>query len=148
MLIAAQSGLGVADRQEYEANSGQSYVASTCHQLWLKPRINFDGRVLGCSINHWDDFGNVFKEGLEASLNGEKMQRPRAVLMGLREADEDFPCRQCQVYDSRRRNNAWVRLEELVLPVAESHLRRRLTNSVLHRPLSALAGRWRRLVES
>ena len=143
MLIARQSEAGVADRQEYETKFGQSYVASTCHQLWLKPRINFDGRILGCSINHWDDFGNVFKGGLEASLRGEKMQRTRAVLMGLREADADSPCRRCDVYESRRRNNAWVRPEELVAPVGESALKRWLTNSVLHRPLSALAGRWR-----
>jgi MoaA/NifB/PqqE/SkfB family radical SAM enzyme len=130
--IAKESGLGVADRQEYEAKFGRSYIASTCHQLWLRPRINFDGRLLGCSINHWDDFGNVFTEGLEASLNGEKMQRTKDMLMGLGEVDEGSPCLRCQVYHSMRNSNVWVRPEDLTGSRVKGRLMRRLTNRILH----------------
>jgi hypothetical protein len=138
--IERESGLGVADRQAYEARFGRSYIASTCHQLWLRPRINFDGRLLGCSINHWDDFGNVFAEGLESVLAGEKMRQTKAVLMGLRDAGEHSPCRRCQVYASRRRHNAWITPDDLIVPPVESPLRRWATNTILHRPLTALEG--------
>jgi hypothetical protein len=138
--IERESGLGVADRQAYEAKFRRSYIASTCHQLWLRPRINFDGRLLGCSINHWDDFGNVFAEGLESVLSGDKMRQTKAVLMGLRDAGEGSPCRRCQVYASRRRHNAWITPDELIVPPVESPLRRWATNTILHRPLTALEG--------
>jgi MoaA/NifB/PqqE/SkfB family radical SAM enzyme len=138
--IERESGLGVADRRAYEARFGRSYVAATCHQLWLRPRINFDGRLLGCSINHWDDFGNVFAAGLESVLAGDKMQQTKAVLMGLRDADKDSPCLRCQVYASRRRLDAWITPDELIVPPVESRLQRWATNKILHRPLTALAG--------
>jgi MoaA/NifB/PqqE/SkfB family radical SAM enzyme len=139
-LIEQESGLGVADRREYEARFGRGYIAATCHQLWLRPRINFDGRLLGCSINHWGDFGNVFVDGLESSLNGAKMRRTKDMLMGLGEADAASPCLRCQVYESMRRNHSWVRPEALVPPGVESLLRRWMTNSILYRPLTALFG--------
>jgi MoaA/NifB/PqqE/SkfB family radical SAM enzyme len=138
--IERESGLGVADRRAYEGKFGRSYIAATCHQLWLRPRINFDGRLLGCSINHWDDFGNVFVDGLEPVLAGDKMQHTKAVLMGLRDAGDDSPCRRCQVYESRRRNKAWITPDDLIVPPVESRLRRWATNTILHRPLTALAG--------
>jgi MoaA/NifB/PqqE/SkfB family radical SAM enzyme len=114
--VERESALGVADRHAYEEKFGLHYVAQSCHQLWLRPRINFDGRVLGCSINHWDDFGNVFTQGLEASLAGEKMQRTKEMLMGLAQADPGSPCLRCQIYLSRCRKGAWVKPQELVQP--------------------------------
>lgn len=122
-LISHESELGVADRQEYEEKFNRNYVAPACHQLWLRPRINFDGRVLGCSINHWDDFGNVFTDGLEACLKGEKMQRTKDMLMGLTEPDAGSPCLKCDVYASTIKNNAWIRSQELVDPVKGNGLK-------------------------
>jgi len=116
-LIRKESELGVADRREYEQKFNRNYIAHACHQLWQRPHINFDGRVLGCSINHWDDFGNVFTSGgLEVCLKGEKMQRTKDMLMGVTEADTDSPCVKCQIYASMVKNNAWVRPQELVGP--------------------------------
>ena len=116
-LISDASELGVADRQEYEEKFNRNYIAPTCHQLWLRPRINFDGRVLGCSINHWDDFGNVFADGLEACLKGEKMQRTKDMLIGLTEPDAASPCLKCSVYASMVKNNAWIKPQELMNPL-------------------------------
>jgi MoaA/NifB/PqqE/SkfB family radical SAM enzyme len=112
-LVRKASSAGVADRREYEEKHGRSYIAASCHQLWLRPRINFDGRLLGCSINHWDDFGNVFTSGLGTLLQSEKVRRTKEMLMGLRSAEEESPCRRCSVYHSMARHNAWVRLEDL-----------------------------------
>jgi MoaA/NifB/PqqE/SkfB family radical SAM enzyme len=118
-LMRKQSNSGVADRREYEEKFGRGYNAATCHQLWLRPRINFDGRLLGCSINHWGDFGNVFTSGLETLLASNKMQRTKEMLLGLRDAEEGSPCLRCAVYHDMQRHNAWVRPEDLA-PDADS----------------------------
>jgi MoaA/NifB/PqqE/SkfB family radical SAM enzyme len=128
-LVRRESGLGVADRREYEEKFRRNYLAPACHQLWLRPRINFDGRLLGCSVNYWDDFGNVFRDGLEACLNGEKMQRTKEMLMGLREADESSPCLRCKVYQSMSKESAWVRAEDVALP----HIQGRRMNRLISR---------------
>jgi MoaA/NifB/PqqE/SkfB family radical SAM enzyme len=124
--VKRESGLNVADRREYEEKFGRNYIARSCHQLWLRPRINFDGRLLGCSINYWDDFGNVFNDGLEACLSGDKMQHTRRILMGLAEADESTPCRRCSVYHSMVQRNTWVKPEELDVPRGRHPLVRQL----------------------
>jgi|GEM_PF-2202970 len=141
-LIKKESGLGVADRREYEMKFGRDYIAPSCHQLWLRPQINFDGRLLGCCINHWDDFGNVFTNGLEASLKSEKLQRTKDMLMGLRGEDEGSPCLRCQVYLSMRRNNAWVRPEDLQLPNVESRRMNWLRDIIPHPKLAGLVVRF------
>jgi MoaA/NifB/PqqE/SkfB family radical SAM enzyme len=139
--VRKESGLGVADRREYEETFRRPYLASTCHQLWLRPRINTDGRLLGCTVNYWDDFGNVFRDGLEACLTGDKMQRTRKMLMGLRPADPQSPCRSCKVYQSMRANDAWVKPENLVVPRTHSRRMNRLIDAMPHPGLTALAGR-------
>ena len=69
-----------ASRDEPEALYGYK---SFCHQLWDEPQINWDGKVLGCCINTWSDFGgNAFRDGLTASLNTEQIQYARAMLLG------------------------------------------------------------------
>ena len=47
------------------------------------PQINWDGKVLGCCVNHRGDFGgNAFRDGLTASVNTEQIQYARAMLLG------------------------------------------------------------------
>jgi len=89
--------VGAADRTEFEQRHGKSYLAGACRQLWQQPRINYDGRLLGCSINHWGDFGNVFEHGLEACLQGEKMAYALAMLAGDAPPRADVPCSSCEV---------------------------------------------------
>jgi len=112
-LIRAQSGLKVADRREYEKKYGRSYIESSCHQVWLNPRVNFDGRLLGCSINHWGDYGNVFEKGLEACLTGEKMTAARRLLMGSEKEKDDLPCLNCKVYQGRMKRSSFVSPDNL-----------------------------------
>jgi MoaA/NifB/PqqE/SkfB family radical SAM enzyme/quercetin dioxygenase-like cupin family protein len=108
-LVGKETGLGVASRKEYLAKYGQDYVEHTCcWDLWNGPQINYDGRMLGCPINYWGDYGNVFEEGLDACLNGEKMQYARDMLMGKREAKEGIPCTTCKVYRRIKKDQAWV----------------------------------------
>jgi MoaA/NifB/PqqE/SkfB family radical SAM enzyme len=112
-LIRNESGLGVADRKEFEEKYGRSYVSKTCHQLWLYPRINYDGKLLGCSINHWGNFGNVFEGNLDELLNGETMSYAKKMLLGLKKKREDIPCSNCKIYDGMKENQSWVNPEDL-----------------------------------
>lgn len=99
---------GAADRREYQLRHGKNYLAGVCSQLWQRPRINFDGRLLGCSINHWGDFGNVFAAGLEACLEGEKTAYAAKMLSGRAPDRADIPCSSCAVYRDMRDQNAWL----------------------------------------
>jgi len=82
-LIRKESGLGVADREEYREKYGTDYVArDCCMEMWDHPQINYDGRVLGCSVNYWADYGNIFTDGMKETLNNEKINYARELLMG------------------------------------------------------------------
>ncbi|MRR15443.1 MAG: cupin domain-containing protein [Deltaproteobacteria bacterium] len=102
-LIRRESGLDCADRQEYLDKHGERYLQNvSCLQLWENPQIHADGRLLGCSINYQQDFGNVFEEGLLACLNNEKINYARQMLMGLAPPRADIPCCTCIYYQTMR----------------------------------------------
>lgn len=44
---ALRQEVGAADREEYRERYGRDYMQMICHQLWDKPQINWDGKVLG-----------------------------------------------------------------------------------------------------
>ena len=108
-LLSKEPGLGVSSREEYLEKTGNDYIEKTCLQLWKQPQINFDGRVLGCSINYRGDYGNTFKEGLIECLNNEKINYARQMLLGLKKRRDDIPCAICKVYESRKKRSAWVK---------------------------------------
>jgi len=108
-LVKMFSGAGVASRKDYQKKYGAIYLAQkTCSQLWLDPQINCDGRVLGCCVNYWGDYGNVFKEGLIGILNNEKMNYARAMLLGRKEQRDDIPCSRCSWYKQMKKSRAWL----------------------------------------
>src|SRR5262249_34909681 len=72
-LVRRATKTGAASRTEYTNKHKRDYMESICHQLWDRPQINWDGKVLGCCRNCWGDFGgNAFRDGLLASVNNEK----------------------------------------------------------------------------
>ena len=95
-MVRALTAAGVASRKEHQEKYGKIYLAEKiCSQLWVQPQINTDGRVLGCCVNYWGDYGNAFQEDLTGILNNEKMDYARAMLLGKKEQREDIPCTQC-----------------------------------------------------
>lgn len=143
-LIARESGLGVASRKEYLARYGESYVErSCCWDLWKAPQINHDGRVLGCPINYWGDYGNAFQDGLDAVLNGEKMRQARAMLRGQVDRVPGLPCSTCKVYEEMRESQAWVQPEEIEPTQHPGRFAIWLENKVLGERLVRVAGRVR-----
>lgn len=104
---------GVTSRAEFEETFGRDYAQSICHQLWDRPQVNFDGKMLGCCRNFWGDFGsNAFTEGLTASVNGEKMTYARRMLRGAAAARADIPCTTCEIYLGMQRRGKWLERPE------------------------------------
>ena len=70
-------------RDSWGKEQGKIYAEDTCLQLWMKPQINWDGKLLGCCFNFWGDFGgNAFEQGLERILDSEKLADARRLLQG------------------------------------------------------------------
>jgi MoaA/NifB/PqqE/SkfB family radical SAM enzyme len=108
-LVRVLSSTGTVDRKEYQQKFGSIYGAEAiCSQLWRQPQINPDGRVLGCCVNYWGDYGNAFKEDLTGILNNDKMNYARAMLLGKNEEREDIPCTRCHWYKDMKKNKAWL----------------------------------------
>jgi MoaA/NifB/PqqE/SkfB family radical SAM enzyme len=107
--VRAATGMSAASRDEYEELHGQSYYDYVCHQLWDDPQINWDGKVLGCCVNYWGDFGgNAFRDGLRASVNTEQIVYARAMLRGHAPPREDIPCTRCEHYEGMRTRGQWL----------------------------------------
>ncbi|MFN3315474.1 MAG: SPASM domain-containing protein, partial [Raineya sp.] len=82
---------------EFEKKEKKLY-SPACFQLWTAPQINWDGKLLGCCVNHFGDFGNVFDEGLDNLLQSEKYVYAKKMLLGEAPDRKDIPCSQCNRY--------------------------------------------------
>ncbi len=137
--IRDQSKKGVASRDEFEKEQGENYKSKTCWQLWRDPVVNFDGRVLGCCINHWGDFGRVEDGDLTAGLNNEKLEYARDVLTGRAPARPDLPCLSCEIFESMQKNDHWIDEDRIKYKRDPSRLTIRLRNKLLPRLLGRAA---------
>jgi len=107
--VKKEFGLGVANRQEYEEKYNRSYLQrEICSQLWNSPQLNWDGRVLGCCVNYWGDFGNALKEGLPQALSNKSISYARRMLLGEVPAAEGIPCTTCTHYLKIQQNRQWL----------------------------------------
>lgn len=102
-FVRKESGLNVASRDEYKAKFNRLYKRPCC-QLLFSPQVNWNGDLLGCCVNKWKVFGNVFKEGLSNCLNNDLYLRTISVLCGKESVNEEMPCFQCPTYNDVRNN--------------------------------------------
>lgn len=122
-LVRIQTGLGVASREEFREKKGVEYTRDICHQLWRAPVINWDGKMLGCCVNYWGDFGsNVFADGLSASMRSPKLEYARRMLMGNAEPRPEIPCTTCDQYQAMSRAQGWIQAKEFQFPAASEIL--------------------------
>jgi len=112
-MVRRESRLGVADRNEYRDEHHEEFNKKCCLEMWKTPQLNFDGKVLGCSVNFWGQYGNALTDGLEACLNSEKMNTARAMLMGKVPAQKDIPCTTCTIYRNMKKNSTWINDEDI-----------------------------------
>ena len=96
-FVKKQIGLNSVSRQEFRNKNQREYMLP-CYQLWISPQINWDGKLLGCCMNTYSDFGNVFEEGLSKCLNSERYIYAKKMLLGKKKAREDIPCSICPIY--------------------------------------------------
>jgi MoaA/NifB/PqqE/SkfB family radical SAM enzyme len=96
-LVRARSGMGVASFTEFREKYRREFVMP-CRDMWLSPQINWDGKMLGCCVNVWGDYGNVFESSLRECLASEKYRYAQKMLLGQAEARSDIPCVQCHFY--------------------------------------------------
>ncbi|MCI9596426.1 MAG: radical SAM protein [Firmicutes bacterium] len=93
------TGLKYFSLEEYNAHHDRVYGSEFCYETIFSPRINFDGRLLGCCMIWNEDFGiNVFEEGLVSALNSERYLKMIQLLLGIERSREqlgDIPCFHC-----------------------------------------------------
>ena len=107
--IRKESRSGASSMEDYFEKFGTDY-GEYCRLLWQRPQIHNDGKILGCCVNFWGDFGtNAFSEGLENSLNGEKLRYAKQMLKGQVPSRQDIPCTTCSVYHHRFTRGHWIR---------------------------------------
>lgn len=97
-FVRKESGLGVADRNEYKEKHKKHYKRPCC-QLWVSPQVSWDGELLGCCVNKWKTFGNVFEDGLRDCLTNQLVTKTKTVLMGKEKVKEKMPCFYCPTYN-------------------------------------------------
>jgi MoaA/NifB/PqqE/SkfB family radical SAM enzyme len=138
-VIAKESGLGVASRSEFRKKFRRAYLQSgICSEMWTAPQVNFDGRVLGCCVNHWDDYGNAFNDGLLSVLNNERMQYARRMLAGKAPERADIACTSCEFYKAMKEDGSWIGPQDTGVPPSRAYLALR----------NLVPGRLRQLVKS
>ena len=112
-FVRQHTGLAAVTRSEHRQISGERYRQKLCcAQLWNMPAINWDGRVLGCSVNRWGDFG-VVEQSLADAVNSEKIAYARQMLVGKAAARPDIPCTVCHNYREMDRAQNWLTSAEI-----------------------------------
>ena len=80
-FIKKETGLDCVTRQEYLEKYNISYAHEYCYQMFNDPQINWDGRLLGCSMNEYGFKANVFDEGLLNAINSDEYVAAKEVLL-------------------------------------------------------------------
>ena len=142
-FVTRELEIDAASREEYKEKHGVDYMQHICHDLWDQPQINWDGKVLGCCRNFWGDFGgDAFKDGLYASINSERMNYAREMLLGHLPARDDIPCTTCNIYLGRKADGKWLRRDASRSPqrVLRSVFHAFLPHRLRHRLINHLPG--------
>jgi MoaA/NifB/PqqE/SkfB family radical SAM enzyme len=132
-FVKKEIGLDITSRKEFKEQYGVDYGRPLCYQLWIQPQINWDGKMLGCCRNFWGDFGsNAFEDGLIPSLNNERINIARRMLLGKEGGREDIPCHSCALYLDMQAENSWLTMGEIY---GRRTLREKMGEIVLKSPI-------------
>jgi len=84
-----------------------------CLLLWHRPQINYDGRLLGCCVATYDDFGvNAFDMGLYEAINSTKYRYAKELIQGYVHRPKDtknIPCINCEAYKIMKRTGIYIK---------------------------------------
>ena len=113
-FVMAETGWPAVTRSEYEKLTGRNYMRNVCCALWSSPRVNWDGKILGCCWNSWAEFGgNAFEEGYMRSINRESIRYARAMLTGKAPRRDNLPCSECELYLAMSDANDFLAEDEI-----------------------------------
>jgi MoaA/NifB/PqqE/SkfB family radical SAM enzyme len=105
--IEHNAGVSIATVAEHRRARGE-YLPS-CLQLWEEPQVNWDGKILGCCVNTWSEFGgNAFAEPIERWFESDRLRHARATLTGNAPARDDVPCSSCEVFARIKESGRWI----------------------------------------
>jgi len=96
-FVRKESGLGVADRKEFKEKHQKEYKAP-CYHCFSSPQINWNGDILGCSVNKWKVMGNAFRHSMTEWEESEVFKELKDVLFEGKECTESLPCYYCPNY--------------------------------------------------
>lgn len=93
-FVRHESGLGVADRTEYKEKFKSEYKLP-CYHCFSSPQINWNGTILGCSVNKWRSMGNINTETLTEWTHSVTFHSLIDLLFNGVENETDLPCKHC-----------------------------------------------------
>jgi len=91
----------VLSREEFEKKYSKPYL-SPCLDLFFSPQINWNGTLLGCCNNRFDDYGNIFNEGLQKCINNKKYKKIKKLIFGEKIKIEDTFCNECRYFPNNK----------------------------------------------
>jgi len=107
-----------ANKELYQEQTNKAYMQGyICKQLFSSPQINWDGRLLGCCVNSWGNYGNLHDNPLAELWNGERLTYARSMLLGQAESRADVPCSTCDIYKSMDANGAHLKRTDIRDPL-------------------------------
>lgn len=118
-MIKKETGLDYATPSAHSQHRVFRWLR--CYNLWNYPRINYDGRVLGCcgSVNDYGGEGvNAFEMSLEKIYQLPLIRDTQAMLMGKKDKNgqrivrKDSPCFKCDVYQNKIAGENWYISEQ------------------------------------
>lgn len=103
------TGLDMFSREEVKKETGNLYLEN-CSDLFVAPKINWDGRLLGCCRAVTGAFDvNVFEMGLENALKSEEYRKTQQMLLGEKvRVNENNPCLNCEYYKNMLGNHKFL----------------------------------------
>lgn len=96
-FVRRESGLGVADRAEYKGMHKKEYKAP-CYHCFVSPQINWNGKILGCSVNKWKTIGDINEMSISEWENSQYHKTMVGILFEGKECPNTIPCFYCPNY--------------------------------------------------
>lgn len=93
-FVRRESGLGVADREEYKLLHKREYKLP-CYHCFSSPQINWNGKILGCSVNKWATMGDVTETSIAEWENSDTYKELVGVLFNGEPCPTTLPCYHC-----------------------------------------------------
>ena len=107
--IKKETGMNELTRAEYISAHKLDPYNSVCEEIFIRPQINWDGRLLGCCNQNYASFDvNVFEVGLIEAIRSPKYNETKKCLMTVHPDKEKYgscPCYDCPTRITREKAN-------------------------------------------